>query len=414
MTPSVVGLPNSGFTLNLRRTGHQTPQMPFISPREIADKAASAYPRFLAVWIRGEGDAFFPYRVRTRLTPAPKDPQGTITASEKLLANSKTQRGWGYTVHRQQVRSRDFGNNPFPKSITIDTRDDLLKLAQATEDFVATKLVAERVRHHFPQLEEWLIKSVRSLSSVAEPLDGLIRVAQYFIDNPWPNCYARQIPVSVDTKFIERNKSVLHQWLDLLLPDSAIDINETKFSRRYGLRDGQPHRGIRLLDPQLTAEVGIPSGELSLPLRSIAELTVHDMTVFIVENDLNLLTMPLFPRGLGIRGEGNAVTRLERLKWLATNRVIYWGDIDMDGFRILSRLRNLFPHVESIMMDCHTMQLHEQFVVEGNDSRLPPPTNLTTSEVDAYDFCSQHNRRLEQEKVLQPFVDHLFAKLRDE
>ena len=385
--------------------------MAFISPSEIAHKAAKAYPRFLAKWIRGEAADFFPMRVRTRLSPDPKNPKATIAANELLLSKAKDQRGWGYTVQREQVRSREFGNNAFPKSITIDTLDDLLRLAGQAEDFLATRIVAEQVRAQLPQLEPWLRTSVRSLAALADSCPGLIQVAQFFMENPWPNCYARQLPLPLDTKFVERNKSTLRLWLDSLLPASAIDVNERKFARRFGLRDGEPHRGIRLLDPELTKEVGLPYGELSLPLRSIAGLAVHNATAFIVENDLNLLTMPACKRGIGIRGEGNAVNRLERLKWLAQNRVVYWGDIDADGFIILSRLRNLFPHVESILMDLKTVEDHHDYLGTGNASEPCRPTNLTPSETEAYDLCAHHNHRLEQEKLLQPLVEAAFAEL---
>ena len=156
-------------------------------------------------------------------------------------------------------------------------------------------------------------------------------VAEFFITSPSPDCYARQIPVAVDTKFVERNAGTLRDWLDELLPDSAVDINEEKFERRFGLRDGEPHRGVRLLDRALTAEIPLPFGEASLPLRSIAVLPVERATVFIVENNLNLVTLPAFPRGIGIQGAGDAANRLECVKWLANNRVYYWGDIDVEG-----------------------------------------------------------------------------------
>ena len=135
------------------------------------------------------------------------------------------------------------------------------------------------------------------------------------------------------------------------------------------------------------------------------------MTVFIVENDLNLLTLPSFPRGIAMRGEGNAVNRLDRVRWLANNRVYYWGDIDVDGFVILSRLRNLFAHAQSIMMDRQTLARHERFVGKSNGSNPSMPSNLTPAERDAFDYCARHDRRLEQERIMQSFVDSRLAAL---
>ena len=92
---------------------------------------------------------------------------------------------------------------------------------------------------------------------------------------------------------------------------------------------------------------------------------------------------------------------------------MYWGDNDVEGFLILSRLRNIFPHVESIMMDLQTIEAHRQWCVEGNSKvKLQPPTNLTATELEAFSHCSVGNVRLEQEKILQPFVDtRLLSKL---
>jgi hypothetical protein len=385
--------------------------MGFLTPDQVAAKAGHAYARFLAKWVRGEDGDFFPYRLRARFQVDPKRAKETIAASEQLLLHSKEVRGWGYTVHRERVKLRDFGGNPVPRSLTIDTQADLLRLAKRQHEFPSTQRVVDAVRAAFPQLTPWLAASVGSLHPLADCIDDLVMVARYFVEHPWPDCYARQIPVSVDTKFIQRHRATLRQWLDLLLPPSAIDVNETNLERRFGLRDGQPHRAVRVLDDKLARELGLPFCEFSLPLRELAGFEVSEATVVIVENDLNLLTLPSIPRGLGVRGEGNAVNRLEQLRWLGRNRVLYWGDLDVEGFVILSRLRNLFPDVKSVLMDLPTLRCHEQFVVDGSGATPPAPTNLSPAEAEAFHHCRTGNRRLEQERILQPYVERAFAAL---
>jgi hypothetical protein len=383
--------------------------MGFLTPDDIQAKAERAYQTFLTHWVCGSDGEFFPYRVRARFAIEPNDPKGTIAASETLMAKSRAGRGWGYTVHRDQVRLRDFGNNPVPRAITIDTQKDLLRLANKEAEFEATCRVVEAVRAALPQLASWLESNVRSLHHLVNSVTGLIQVARYFISNPWPDCYARQIPVSVDTKFVQRHHGTLREWLDLLLPASAVNVNETNFARRFGLRDGQEHRAIRALDMDLIGELGLPFQELSLPLRSIAALPVCNVTAVIVENNLNLFTLPRLRRGLGVRGEGNAVNRLEQLRWLDTNRILYWGDIDVEGFIILSRLRNLFSHVESILMDMDVVRQHECALIDGSGAQFAPPTNFTAAEAEAFHYCLNRNRRLEQERVSQCCVDQAFS-----
>ena len=86
------------------------------------------------------------------------NPKETIRANDELLSKSKERRGWGYTVHREQVASLSFGNNLFPTAITIDTLEDLLRLANKLDEFAATEEVVRKIREAFPSLEDWLQK----------------------------------------------------------------------------------------------------------------------------------------------------------------------------------------------------------------------------------------------------------------
>lgn len=378
--------------------------MPFVTPLQIEAKTESAFGKFLRAWFEGRELDFFPHRLRVCLEIDVTDPSSVIKASERLMEQSKERRGWGYSVHREQINKRGFGSNPIPRAITIDSREDLLRLAKRQSEFEKTSLVVEQIRNRLPKLESWLDSNLNQLTAIAEYIDGLIQVTEYFIQNPLPDCFARQLPLPVDTKFIFRNKTILRKWFDLLLPLSSMDPNESKFERRFGLRDGRPHRAFRLLDSQLLNELGVPFDEMSLPLTLIAKLPVRNVTVFIVENDLNLLTLPEFPRGIAVRGEGNALNRLDIVRWLETNRIIYWGDVDVEGLVILSRMRNIYPHTESIMMDRQTLEANEVFQVDGNGSQPICPTNLTIQESEAFHYCLSKDVRLEQEKIPQHYV----------
>ena len=381
-----------------------------ITPEGIRKKAERAYPRVLDAWAVEGLNSFFPMRVPADLSPIPGDIPATIAAVALLRANSKEHSGSGYSVHWKQVRSRDFGNNRFPDRIVIDTADDLVSLIGKQRHFSATCRVAQCVRVRIPGLSSWVNANIRKTADCAESVEGLLQVTRFFLDHPWPDCYVRQIPVEVDTKFVERHQTILREWLDELLPGSAVQADETKFSLRFGLRDGQPYTTLRTLDPNLQTELGLPFDELSLPLRSLEPLRVRKATVIIVENQLNLLTVPTMNRGLAIRGEGKAVTRLRRLQWLADNVVLYWGDIDVEGFHILSSLKTLFPHVRSILMTDDVIRDHKALVLQGSGAECSEPRNLSDDELAAFRLCHQHNWRLEQERLPQSYVDEVFAK----
>lgn len=382
-----------------------------ITPDEIRQKTQRAYPKMLTAWAQGSLPTFFPWHVPANLTPLAGDVSSTIAAVEQLRIASKEVCGTGYSVDWRRIRSRDFGNNRFPERIKVETANDLVALAETQRHFATTCRVAQAVRERLPGLAEWVTTNIRTIANCAEPLDGLLQVTEFFLQNPWPDCYARQIPVAADTKFVERHQAILRQWLDQLLPASAIQADETKFALRFGLRDGQPHITVRTLDPALQRQIGFPFDELSLPLRTLETLLIQGATVIFVENQLNLLTLPQLTRTLAIWGEGWAATRLRRLHWLAENRLLYWGDIDVEGFQILSSLRMFFPRVESVLMTEAVLRAHPDLVLEGSGSECGEPKNLRPEELAAFRECLQLNRRLEQEHLPQDYVEQMLAEI---
>jgi hypothetical protein len=226
----------------------------------------------------------------------------------------------------------------------------------------------------------------------------------WFAEHPRPALFSRELPLPVDTKFIERHRRVLREWFDLVLPPHTIRSDEDHFERRYGLRYAEPHLLVRFLDPQLQTRAGFPCDELSLPLRAIESLTCEGSTVFIVENKVNLLTLPVFENGIALGGLGNGVTLLRQIQWLHSTPIRYWGDIDVEGLAILSTLRSLFPHVESFLMDRATVDRHRRLMVCGTGRNVDLPAYLDAEERFAFLECRSKNLRLEQERIPQSDV----------
>ena len=72
---------------------------------------------------------------------------------------------------------------------------------------------------------------------------------------------------------------------------------------------------------------------------------------------------------------------------------------------------NLFPHVESLLMDGDTLHDHRTVAGTGNGTTPAPPGNLTPSELSAFERCAGENLRLEQERIPQSVVESRIAKL---
>lgn len=370
-----------------------------IQPEGIRQKAENIYRDYLLAWL--EGESFFPRPIRASLAPDPGDLASAAKAIHRLRAGSKEVLGAGYTVEWREVNSPTLGRNTLPKRILFETSEDYLRCIGKQQEFASFAHVANRLRAAFPMLESWIRSNVARLIEVAPDLEGLLGVVQYLRDHPRPQLFARELPIKADTKLIERHQRLLRQWLDLILPPHAIRADEEHFERRYGLRYAEPHFHVRLLDGFLAHELGFPCREFSLPLDTLAELPVRAAEVFIVENKVNLLTLPPFRRGLGLGALGHRVTLLRYCSWLNTLPITYWGDLDVEGFEILSSLRALFPQTRSIFMDASTLDHWQHLGTQGTGRKPDLPPHLTEAEGTAYLRCRNENLRLEQERIPQ-------------
>jgi hypothetical protein len=113
-----------------------------------------------------------------------------------------------------------------------------------------------------------------------------------------------------------------------------------------------------------------------------------------------------------IFGGGYAVNILERLDWLVTLDLAYWGDLDTHGFAILNRLRRRFPRVRSVLMDRETLLAHQsQWVPEPTPTRAALDL-LTPAEQDLYQALVAGAFgpavRLEQERVNFAWLEQAF------
>jgi hypothetical protein len=168
---------------------------------------------------------------------------------------------------------------------------------------------------------------------------------------------------------------------------------------------------LRFLDPETQRLCGCPWPHVSLPLHALAELNVHAGLVLIVENKINLLTLPSLAPTLALGGLGNSVTDLKHVPWMASSALWYWGDIDVDGLVILSRLRSVFRQTHSLLMDVDTLARWRELAVRGNGrKKMDMPPGLTAAEQAAFRICFEENLRLEQERLPQSFVSEFLQK----
>jgi hypothetical protein len=93
------------------------------------------------------------------------------------------------------------------------------------------------------------------------------------------------------------------------------------------------------------------------------------------------------------------IYNLARVSWLVECPIYYWGDLDAQGFQIRSRLRQLYPHVTSQMMDRETFITFADFCVPSTPCPIRRLSHLTPKEHAPFVCLAEHNLRLEQERI---------------
>jgi len=383
-----------------------------ISPEDIRDKAKRIYPQAIAAWIEGSDCESFPWRIPANLKFTSVISEN-IRDVERLRRSCKESIGYGYSVEWERRVSRKFGDNDlFPVGIFVDSFDDLLKLTGKRREFQFFESQVSKLRSHLPELEGWLRSSWSRLLEL-DAIDDLIRVALFLKNEPRPNCFARELPLSVPTKLIQGHKPILSEWLDALLPDESIDCScdPRNFEQRYGFRRFRKHVLTRILDPKLQAELQLFSAELSLPPQEIARMPIRNPRVLIVENQVTLLTLPAVDRGIAFFGMGMGITQLFDVDWLRETPVVYWGDLDVQGFQILAALRRHYPKTTSMLMDISTLLALEHLATSGTGHEPETPTELNADEAEVFLYLRMKNLRIEQEHVQQSKVNEALSRI---
>ncbi|MEU5989245.1 Wadjet anti-phage system protein JetD domain-containing protein [Spirillospora sp. NPDC047418] len=151
------------------------------------------------------------------------------------------------------------------------------------------------------------------------------------------------------------------------------------------------------------------------------DIAYRPRIVLVVENRDSRLWFPPVPGTIVVEGGGKAAAALlANVPWIrAADHIVYWGDIDADGYAILDRLRAALAEpapdgappkpVTSILMgaaDLHQYAPHG--VNHDRSGRLLKPSpailrHLTEAEAIAYDTIATAGptpfRRIEQEAI---------------
>ncbi|NWL78020.1 hypothetical protein DM872_14280 [Pseudomonas taiwanensis] len=210
---------------------------------------------------------------------------------------------------------------------------------------------------------------------------------------------------NIDSKFFERNRSLVTQFLNLRFDGLTSSMGLERF---LGAEEFTDHW---LLLVPLAAGL-LPFDQQRAPVQSLTSMPASVSHIVVVENERCIHQLPPLPGTVAILGAG---LNLEWMKgdWLGRRRVAYWGDMDTWGLAMLAKARIYQPELESVLMSVEHFEHHQASlaVIEPSTAGATPPPELSEDEKALYKHLLEVTRgRLEQEFLP---VELVSSELRD-
>ncbi len=385
-----------------------------ITPKEIQKKALKLWNSGRVLHSFLEKETLFPWEIKFRKPNAQEQLDHFPEIRQWIIALKKHSKESGivsYAIEYKISKHRLLGEQQIPARILFENQKDFLHSICKLTEFDALLKAYQQSCVKYPVLHDWIVAKPRLFMRHQKNWHKLLNVCHYFMQNPRPNCYIRELEItSIDSKFIEKNTAILSELFELILPSESINqsidgLKKHGFERRFGLKYDEPVIRLRLLDKSLQPSPVL--SDLSLPLSQLSNWDVNCWRVFITENKINGLAFPDVQDSLVIFGLGYGVDSLAKIPWLSNCEIYYWGDIDTHGLSILSRLRRYFPKAKALMMDKETLQQHQSLCVEEPlKARCNNQLNyLSKDEQALYVDLQRSNQRLEQERIPMSYIE---------
>ncbi|XAS73411.1 Wadjet anti-phage system protein JetD domain-containing protein [Micrococcaceae bacterium Sec5.1] len=338
-----------------------------------------------------------------------------------------------YSLETVDVGRTTIGSNQLPAVAVFDSVEDEVAFVGKSRELGRFRSLASSLVALDPALKAWALKRPLALLELGDAALTAARVALWLGDHPSPGVYVRQLSLpGVHTKFIETHRRTIDEIVGALvhaevwdtptveaLDDELLEVAESsaaddsllgrsaartpaaRFAERHGFLHQPEQVRFRVLDSAIPL-LG-DARDITVTASAFESFRLPVSRVIITENLVNFLALPERPDTLAIFGAGYGFSSVRDAAWLHDCEVLYWGDLDTHGFRILDQLRSVHPHVSSVLMDEETLLAHrDAWSVEATPSRAVL-SRLTPEEARVYEGLragSYGDRvRLEQELI---------------
>jgi hypothetical protein len=345
-----------------------------ITPAEILKKAERQYATFLTAVLTRQ--RFFPFEIKGNKGKASDSYEKIFREIKRLLEGEKKKIGYGYTVLLKAVNTRYAGEISMPDQIYFENVEDYVKFIDKEKEFLEFQKAARTCRKQLPELQQFMAENSLKVIKFLPIWNKIIEVGLFFLDNPKPNIYVREIP-NIPSTFIEDNQAILSEILSFVLPKEAIFEEESIFEKRFGLKYELPQIRIRSLSGNID---NLPISDVTLSLNDWQKINLGTEMIFIITDKINFLRFPEFPNAIAILGTPKALENLSELAFLQNKKLYFWGDLTIQGVTQLSSIRKGFPSVQSFLMNSETLEKYTNFTEVIKTDNIDLITHLTAAE----------------------------------
>lgn len=345
---------------------------------------------------------FYPIRLRGGLKKA-----STISELHKAIASfllrEKKNGQPGWLIEWEEWNSRKLGSQRWPRAIIIESEEDYIYLLSVSEEIRKFKQLVNILLQWNGEIRLWLAERPGKVLDHYSSWKGICAVVDYLLVHDVSSRYIRTIPVPVHTKFIQYNQSIILSILKHLQPDKY--PGETKdLESALKLMTKPKLYLIRWLDSYLASEYTSSMEIMAISSKDMASVNWQVKEIFLVENETNLYLLPQRKKSLAIVSKGYALHDLSDIPMFNQSFIYYWGDLDEDGYIMLDHFRRYYPQLQSVLMDKKTVDFHwkEMETIQYRYKRQD--LKLTPGEAEAYKKLMESSGRIEQEKLLQEYV----------
>lgn len=337
-----------------------------------------------------------------------------------LRKASKEYRPFGYRLeYGLECNTQRYGLQRNISEIIFDTAEDLFRFVSMYDDVQFLLSVAQTADCILKDVSgidiasrpwrEWLKSSKNTIMSPkyreSDFWKKILELAAYLAEHPDSGLFPRELPVAVDTKFMEGNHALELGLVRVLRPEvPTLFNNELPWEQQMGLRrkDGLIH--LRLPEPAAIMAQDHQYSHIDriiIPKEDFISFSHPALRrVFVIENETLFLTFPLMEGEIALYRGGFAITTLANVPWMETTDMYYFSDIDEHGFAMLDLMRGMYPRAKNFCMDAQTYDHFATYRVPGKPcpgtfERLSQPERILLERLRS----DKELGRLEQEHI---------------